>query len=63
MQKKVKYAKPEILCHPTTERPVPKHCTGCSNCGAVWDFFYVILGYMGPPSYCPRCGAKVMPDE
>lgn len=63
MQEKIKYAKPEILCHPTTEPPVPKHFIGCSNCGAVWDFFYNILGYMGPPSYCPKCGAKVVSDE
>ena len=57
MLKKVKYAKPEILCHPTSEPPVPKHQTGCSNCGYVWDWFYIQLPFMGPPNYCPRCGA------
>lgn len=53
---------PRSTCRSTTEPPVPKHSTGCSNCGAVWDFFYNKLAYMGPPNYCPKCGAKVMLD-
>lgn len=57
MLRKVEYAKPAILCHPTKKRPVPKYFVGCSNCGCVWDFFYNTCGYMGPPNYCPRCGA------
>lgn len=55
--KKVKYAKPTLLCHPTTKPPVPKHWTGCSNCGLVWDWSYKMPPFMGPPNYCPRCGA------
>ena len=47
-------------CHATSNPPVPKHWTGCSNCGSVWDFFYNICGYMGPPNFCPKCGAKVV---
>lgn len=47
------------ICHATSNPPVPKHWTGCSNCGSVWDFFYNNCGYMGPPNFCPRCGAKV----
>lgn len=57
MLKKVEYAKPELLCHPTRKKPVPKHFTGCSNCGYVWDWFYQAPPFMGPPNYCPRCGA------
>ena len=62
MTERVEYAKPTLLCHPTGEPPVPKYCTGCSNCGCVWDNFYRQLSFMGPPNYCPRCGAKVMPN-
>lgn len=47
-------------CHATPNPPVPKHWTGCSNCGSVWDFFYNICGYMGPPNFCPNCGRKVV---
>lgn len=50
---------PMTTCHPTSKRPVPKHQTGCSSCGCVWDWFYVMGGFNGPPNYCPRCGAKV----
>ena len=42
---------------------VPKYWTGCSNCGCVWDMFYISLAFMGPPDYCPRCGARVIKDE
>lgn len=51
---------PERVCHATSGPPVPEHFTGCSACGAVWDFFYVTGGYMGPPDYCPRCGARCL---
>ena len=49
---------PMTTCHPTSKWPVPKHQTGCSNCGCAWDWFYVMGGFNGPPNYCPRCGAK-----
>lgn len=42
---------------------VPRYMTGCSNCGCVWDMFYISLTFMGPPDYCPRCGAKVIKDK
>ena len=48
---------PKAMCRPTSEPPVPKHQTGCSNCGCVWDWFYRMGGFNGPPNYCPRCGA------
>ena len=60
---KVQYAKPEILCRPTSKPPVPKHFTGCSNCGCTWDWFYKMGGFNGPPNYCPRCGAKVIKEK
>lgn len=63
MPKKVEYAKPTLLCHPTMEPPVHKYQTGCSNCGCTWDWFYRQLDFMGPPNYCPRCGAKVTEEK
>lgn len=42
---------------------VPKHWTGCSRCGCVWDYFYNNMAFMGPPEYCPRCGARVTEDK
>lgn len=53
----------ETTCHPTSKRPVPKYQTGCSNCGCVWDWFYRQHDFMGPPNYCPRCGAKVTEEK
>lgn len=41
---------------------VPKYWTGCSECGCVWDFFYQTGGFMGPPTYCPKCGRRVEVD-
>ena len=49
---------PERICHATSESPVPTYQTGCSECGEVWDDFYRRLKWMGPPNFCPRCGAK-----
>lgn len=42
---------------------VPRYFTGCSNCGCVLDPFYTMGGFMGPPEYCPRCGAKVIEEK
>lgn len=49
-------------CHPVVgdgTNKVPIYSTGCSNCGCVWDGFYIKMSFMGPPNYCPRCGARV----
>lgn len=54
--KKVEYAKPTLLCHPKSQQTFG-HRTGCSNCGCAWGLFYRQLPFMGPPNYCPWCGA------
>lgn len=48
--RRVRYAKPELLCHPTKRRT-------CSNCSYSWEGFYGAPPFVGPPNYCPRCGA------
>ena len=48
--RRVQYAKPELLCHPTRKRT-------CSNCRYSWEGFYGAPPFMGPPNFCPRCGA------
>lgn len=63
MPEKIKYAKPALLCRPVSEPPVPRYWTGCSNCGCVWDMFYVTIGFDGPPNYCPKCGAMNVSAE
>lgn len=49
---------PMTTCHPTTPPKRPEYSVECSNCACPWGYFYNVSCFMGPPNYCPRCGAK-----